>query len=375
MKRAGCLFIQLQSLKNQFRIWRILYLSFMKALTFQGIRQIEYETVEDPRIRKPGDVIVKVEQTAICGSDLHVYNGRESGLDEGTIMGHEFTGEIVEKGKGVKNFNKGDKVVSPFTTNCGSCYFCDIGLTARCVDGQLFGWVEGGMGLQGAQAELVSVPDADSTLVSIPEGLDPRYALLAGDILSTGYFCAENAEIKPGGLYVVIGCGPVGLLTIMSAFEQGAQHIVAIDNVNERLEIANRMGAVAWHLNENPILYIMEKTHGIGAEAVMEAVGLPGAQDLALKLVRPGGIISTVGVHTAPDFSFSPSEAYDLNLTFRIGRCSARYYMDILMPKLTDWNWDLGQIFSHELPLSEGPRAYEMFEKKKENALKILLKP
>jgi threonine dehydrogenase-like Zn-dependent dehydrogenase len=167
----------------------------------------------------------------------------------------------------------------------------------------------------------------------------------------------------------------VGLLTIMSAFEQGAQHIVAIDNVYDRLELANRLGAVAWHLNENPILYILEKTHGVGAEAVMEAVGSPGAQDLAIKLVRPGGIISTVGVHTSHDFSFSPSEAYNLNLTFKIGRCSARYYMDIILPKLEDWKWDLDMIFSHELPLSEGPRAYEIFDRKEEKALKILLKP
>jgi threonine dehydrogenase-like Zn-dependent dehydrogenase len=347
----------------------------MKALTFRGINTIAHETVSDPRIKDPGDVIVKVEQTAICGSDLHVYHGRESGLDEGTVMGHEFTGEIVDLGKAVKNHSKGDKVVSPFSTNCGQCYFCDIGLTARCVNGQLFGWVEGGMGLHGAQAELVRVPYADSTLVQIPEGIDSKHALLAGDILSTGYFCAENAEIRPGGLYVVIGCGPVGLLTIMAAFEQGAQHIVAIDNVNARLEMANQLGAVAWHLNENPVLYILEKTHGIGAEAVMEAVGSPGAQDLAIKLVRPGGIISTVGVHTSHDFSFSPSDAYDLNLTFKIGRCPARYYMDILMPKLLDWRWDLDKIISHELPLKEGPRAYEIFDRKEDNALKILLKP
>jgi threonine dehydrogenase-like Zn-dependent dehydrogenase len=347
----------------------------MKALTFQGIKTIRYETVKDPGIQNPSDVIVKVSLSAICGSDLHIYHGRESGLDEGTVMGHEFIGEIVETGKSVKNFRTGDKIVSPFTTNCGQCYFCDIGLTARCTEGQLFGWVEGGLGLHGAQAEFVRVPYADSTLVHLPESLDPKHSLLAGDALSTGYFCADMAEIRPGGFYVVIGCGPVGLLTIMSAFEQGAQHIVAIDNVHERLELANRLGAVAWHLNENPILYILEKTHGVGAEAVMEAVGSPGAQDLAIKLVRPGGIISTVGVHTSHDFSFSPSEAYDLNLTFKIGRCSARYYMDIILPKLEDWKWDLDMIFSHELPLSEGPRAYEIFDRKEEKALKILLKP
>lgn len=347
----------------------------MKALTFHGNKDIQFETVPDPKIREASDAIVKVGLTAICGSDLHIYHERETGLDIGTVMGHEFTGEVVTTGKEVRNFNKGDRVVSPFTSNCGQCYFCDIGLTARCINGQFFGWVEGGMGLQGAQAEYVRVPYADATLVSIPEGISEKHALLTGDVLSTGYFCADNAEIRPGGLNVVIGCGPVGLLTIMSAFEQGAQHIVAIDTVPERLEMANRLGAVAWHLNENPVLYIMEKTHGIGAEAVMEAVGSPVAQDLAMKLVRPGGIISTVGVHTSHDFSFSPVDAYDINLTFKIGRCPARYYMDILLPKLEDWKWDLDLIFSHELPLRQGPRAYEIFDRKEENALKILLKP
>lgn len=347
----------------------------MKALTFHGNKDIRFETVPDPKIREASDAIVKVSLTSVCGSDLHIYHERETGLDMGTIVGHEFTGEVVETGKEVRNFSKGEQVVSPFTSNCGQCYFCDIGLTARCTNGHLFGWVEDGMGLQGAQAEYVRVPDADATLVSIPEEINEKHALLTGDILSTGYFCADNAEIKPGGLFVVIGCGPVGLLTIMSAFEQGAQHIVAIDRVPERLEMANRIGAVAWHLEKNPILYVMEKTHGVGAEAVMEAVGSPGAQDLALKLVRPGGIISTVGVHTSHEFSFSLIEAYNINLNFKTGRCPARYYMDILLPKLEDWKWDLDMIFSHELALEEGPRAYQIFDRKEENALKILLKP
>jgi threonine dehydrogenase-like Zn-dependent dehydrogenase len=231
------------------------------------------------------------------------------------------------------------------------------------------------MGLQGTQAEYVRVPHADTTLVSIPEDLSPKHLLLTGDILSTGYFCADMAEINPGGLYVVIGCGPVGIMTIMSAFEQGAQHIIAIDSVPHRLDMANRIGAIAVALNEDPVLNVMEKTHGFGAEAVMEAVGSPVAQDLALKLVRPGGIISTVGVHTSDLFAFTPVDAYNMNLTYRIGRCSARYYMDILLPKLEDWPYDLDMIISHELPLSEGPRAYEMFDRKEENSMKILLEP
>ena len=174
---------------------------------------------------------------------------------------------------------------------------------------------------------------------------------------------------------MVIGCGPVGLLTIMSAFEQGARKIVAIDPLPERLEIASSLGAIPIQLKEDPVLTVMARTAGVGADAVMEAVGTPGAQDLALKLVRPGGTISSVGVHTADHFSFSPAEAYDRNITYKTGRCPARFYMDILMLKLGDWPFDLDMIFSHEMPLSEGALAYEIFDQKKENSLKILLMP
>ena len=345
----------------------------MKAITFQGKRNVQYQDVPDPVVAEPGDVIVKVNTTAVCGSDLHPYHEREIGLDKGTVMGHEFLGEVVETGKKVKNFNKGDRVVSPFTTSCGQCYFCDIGLTARCSNGQLFGWVENGEGLHGGQAEFVRVPYADTTLVNIPDHLDERHVLLTGDILSTGYFCADMAEIRPGGFYVVVGCGPVGLLTIMSAFEQGAEKVVAIDAVPERLKMAASLGANAIHLMEDPILHVLGKTGGIGADTVMEAVGSPGAQDLAYKLIRPGGIISTVGVHTSDQFTFSPVDAYDLNITYKIGRCSARYYMDILIPKLEDWPFDLDMIFTHEMPLSKGKKAYELFDKKEEGCLKVLL--
>ena len=347
----------------------------MKALTFQGKKKILCKDVPEPKLVKPDDIIVKVIATAVCGSDLHVYHERERGLDTGTIMGHEFVGLVEETGSEINNFRKGDHVVSPFTTNCGRCYFCDIGLTARCSNGELFGWVENGNGLQGGQAEYVRVPYADTTLVPIPDGISYKHALLAGDILSTGYYCADMAGIRPGGFYVVIGCGPVGLLTIMSAFEQGARKIVAIDPVPERLEIASSLGAIPIQLKEDPVLTVMARTAGVGADAVMEAVGTPGAQDLALKLVRPGGTISSVGVHTADHFSFSPAEAYDRNITYKTGRCPARFYMDILMLKLGDWPFDLDMIFSHEMTLSEGALAYEIFDQKKENSLKILLMP
>ena len=169
----------------------------MRALVFEDVRQVGHATVPDPEILDPGDVIVRVEAAGVCGSDLHVYRGLETGLDPGTVMGHELAGEVVEVGRGVRQLRPGDRVVSPFTTNCGVCFYCRIGLTARCVLGQLYGWVEKGKGLQGAQAELVRVPLADATLVRLPEGTPTETALFAGDNLATGWFGAESAQAGP----------------------------------------------------------------------------------------------------------------------------------------------------------------------------------
>ena len=167
----------------------------MKALTFRGTGRIEYETVPDPRLLAPGDVIVKTRLCAICGSDMHVYHGRERGLDPGTVMGHEFIGEIVETGREVQRFRVGDAVFSPFFSACGGCFYCEQDLSCRCQRGQLFGWVERGVGLQGVQAEFVRVPLADTTLYAIPEAVEDEAALLLCDILPTGWFCAD----MPGG--------------------------------------------------------------------------------------------------------------------------------------------------------------------------------
>lgn len=348
----------------------------MKALTFQGKENLSYETVTDPSIVEPTDVIVKIEWTAICGSDLHVYREHEKGLDAGTIMGHEFVGEIVEIGSQVRNFPKDTHVVSPFTTSCGACYYCKIGLTCRCVQGQLYGWMENGHGLHGAQAEYVRVPMADSTLFPIPDGVDHKEMLFIGDILSTGYFCAENAEISPEKTVCVVGCGPVGLMAIVGAIEQGTTKIFAIDSVEERLIKASNYGALPINFkSQNPIEIIKGLTQGRGADAVMEVVGSGAAQRMAVDLVRPGGIVSTVGVHTADNFAFSPVEAYDKNLTFKIGRCPARHYMDKLSSLVIEKKYDLNAIVSHELALSDGAEGYRIFDQKLDNCLKILLQP
>ncbi|OJJ18589.1 hypothetical protein BKI52_23545 [marine bacterium AO1-C] len=346
----------------------------MRALTFHGKEELHYETVADPGIVQPTDVIVKVDIAAICGSDLHVYRAHEQGLDAGTVMGHEFVGEVVEVGREVKRFQKGDKVLSPFTTNCGHCYYCRIGLTCRCENGQLYGWVEQGEGLHGGQAEYVRVPIADGTLRKLNDLVTPQEGLLMGDILSTGYFCAENCKIHPEGVYVIVGCGPVGMMTIVGAIEQGAQQLYAIDAVPERLQMAEKFGATPLNYKtQNVVEIIKEATEGRGADAVMEVVGNTPAQRLAMDVIRPGGIISTVGVHTSPHFAFSPVEAYNKNLQFMIGRCPVGHYLPIVEPLVMAKKYPITDIITHEFALNEGVEAYDIFDKKKDNCMKIVL--
>ena len=335
---------------------------------------IRYESVGDPKLLTPQDVVVKVKLTCICGSDLHVYYEHEKGLDHGTVMGHEFVGEVVEKGTDVKTLKIGDMVMSPFTTNCGECFYCNIGLTCRCVKGQLYGWVEKEHGLHGGQAEFVRVPMADATLEKIPEGVSLEEGLLLGDILSTGFFCAHQAEIKPTGVQAIIGCGPVGMMTIVGAREYGATKLFAIDSVEERLTMAESYGAIPINFKkQNPMEVIQEHNHGRGADAVMEVVGNAGAGKLAYDILRPGGIISTVGVCNDQHLSFSPTDAYYKNITYKVGRCPARYFMNKLIPIVHGKKYNLTAILTHRMKLSEGEAGYDIFANKKDNCMKVVL--
>jgi len=348
----------------------------LKALTFHGPRAIHHESVPEPRLVNDRDVIVKVDLAAICGSDLHVYHGRETGLDPGTVMGHEFMGEVVETGAAVRRIRAGTRVVSPFTTSCGDCFYCREGLTARCTGGQLFGWVEAGRGLQGVQAEYVRVPLADTTLVAVPDGAPAEEVLLAGDVLATGFFCADAAGVGPGAVVAVVGCGPVGLMAVVAARELGADRVHAFDRVPERLRLAERFGATAVRVDDpDPGAVIREATDGRGADAVLEAVGSPEATRLAVDLVRPGGTIAAAGVHTEARFAFSPGEAYDKNLTYVAGRCPARRYLDRVLEIVTGRKYALGSIVSHRLSLDEGPKGYDIFDRKLDGCTKVILAP
>lgn len=358
----------------------------MLALTFGGTEQIVLAEVEKPAILQPTDVIVKVTLCGICGSDLHPYHGREAGLAQGTIVGHEFTGVVEAVGEQVTQLQPGDCVMSPFTTSCGSCFACSKGLTCRCSHAQgarCFGWVgevpgggvpAPGCGLQGSQAQYVRVPLADGTLVKVPEGVTDEECILLGDILSTAFFCADQASISPGDTAVIIGCGPVGLLAILAARQRGASSVIAVDAVPTRRYKAAEFGAMAVGISEAAAA-VAAATGGRGADMALELVGSGAALGLGFELLRPGGVLSSIGVHTEPQFPFSPVDAYNKNLTYRSGRCPARHYMQQLLPLVQAKAWPFTAIISHRMPLQQGVEAYKMFAERREGVIKIVLDP
>jgi threonine dehydrogenase-like Zn-dependent dehydrogenase len=348
----------------------------LRAVVFASEGEVRVESVPDPVLAVPTDAVVGVRLTAVCGSDLHVYHGRERGLDPGTAMGHEMVGEVLETGAEVTTVKPGDRVACPFTTSCGRCFYCAHGLTCRCASGQLFGWVEGGQGLQGTQAERVRVPLADSTLVKLPDSVSDEAGLLLGDVLPTGEYCADLAGVDGEGVYAVVGCGPVGLMAVAAARRRGAGSLVAIDSVPERLDLARAFGARPLDFREeSPPRVLHELTDGRGADAVLELVGSPAATRTAVEVVRPGGVVASVGVHTETQFAFTPSEAYDKNLTYRTGRCPARHLMERLLPLVADGRLSPSVVVSHRMSLAEGPQAYALFDGKRDGCTKVVLAP
>ncbi|HSR15900.1 MAG TPA: zinc-binding dehydrogenase, partial [Gemmatimonadales bacterium] len=247
--------------------------------------------------------------------------------------------------------------------------------TARCERGQLFGWREQGRGLHGAQAELVRVPLADGTLFPVGAELPAEAALLLADVMPTGWHGATLAESGPGRVTAVVGCGPVGLMAVLAARELGAGQVLAVDAVPERLALAGRYGARMAAPGAEAVDVVRGMTDGRGADGVVEAVGSAVAGRLAFDLVRPGGTIATVGVHHEAGMPFSPVEAYDRNLTWRIGRCPARHYGEPLLPVARRRAAELAALFTHRLPLDAGAEAYRLFDEKRDGCIKVALVP
>ncbi|OZJ04897.1 hypothetical protein BZG36_02510 [Bifiguratus adelaidae] len=370
----------------------------MRAVTFQEPYKVTVEEVSKPVIEHPEDAIVRVILAGLCGSDLHPYRGAEKGLDAGTIMGHEFVGLVEQVGDAVPEhiLKVGDRVGSGFTTCCGRCWYCEKGITCRCDEGQLFGWRSQQKGIHGAQAEYVRVPFAASTLLKLPEAVTDIEALLLGDIFSTGYFCVQQGlqtldlEAFPIETLkvAIVGCGPVGIMTIIAAQALGiaSENLYAIDSVKERLELAQKYGAQALSLpaesaaNGFPdvVSTLKQKTTNRGVDLVLEVVGHTSALELGYTILRPAGTISSIGVHTHKIFPFSPGDGYDKNLTYRSGRCPSRAMMERLLPIISKrkadgtWPWNLEGIVSHRVSIDEAEMWYPIFERRQQGCTKVV---
>src|SRR5437762_11486370 len=271
----------------------------MKALTFQGEGDVKVREVPKPSVASSNDALIKVTLGAVCGSDLHILHGHTP-MSPGTVLGHEFVGVVEDVGPEVKRFKPGDRVVSSFVTACGHCPLCRKGWFNQAVDEGTFGHGDYFGGLGGGQAEYVVVPNADHTMEPIPDGMSDEQAIFVGDILATGFFGAERAEIKAGDVVAVVGAGPVGLMATMCAQLFGPAKTFVIDMVDSRLEIAQELGGIPINAKAtHPVRAIEEATGGIGADSSIECVGLLSAVDTAIHAVRGGGTISMVGVPSA----------------------------------------------------------------------------
>ena len=348
----------------------------MKAATYHGVRDIRVETVPDPKIQDQNDVILRVTKSAICGSDLHFYRGRIP-MDEGFVVGHEFMGFVEDVGKGVKYFKKGDKVVAPFSASCGVCTNCRNHVPNSCTGGGGgFGYGKAFGDIAGGQAEYVRVPLADTTLEKVPEYIPDEKILFLGDILSTGYFCAEWANIKPGYTVAVFGDGPIGLFATASARLFGPSLIITIGHHDFRLDVAKKMGSdigINSH-KENAVEKILEITSGRGVDAVLECIGSDETLLDAFKIVRPAGTISFVGlfVQSVP---IPMLDFYLKDLTLRGGDCPVKNYISKLMPLVEKGKLDPTAVITHDLPLSDTPRGYKLMDSKEEKAIKVVLTP
>ncbi|KAK0374950.1 alcohol dehydrogenase GroES-like domain-containing protein [Colletotrichum limetticola] len=340
----------------------------MRAVVFNGPRSVSVEQRPIPTVQDDGDVIVKVQATALCGSELHVFRGHQPS-ETGFIMGHEFTGTVVEKGAAVTSLNIGDRVVSPFTSSCMNCFYCKNGYTSRCARSKLFGCGA----LDGGQAEYVRIPDADGTAMKAPTTISDNALVLMADIFPTGFFGAKSGfnllkeEERSNATAVVIGCGPVGLCAVISALEYRPKHLFAIDSVDSRLELAGSLGAEPLNFKTDRAgmeKRIKEVTDGRGADVVIEVVGLSPALRTAFDIIRPFGVIASIGVHNG-EIPWTGTEAYGKNLRLQMGRCPVRAIFPEALALLEKKQDKLGFMFDRIMPLSEAVEGYALFDQMK----------
>jgi threonine dehydrogenase-like Zn-dependent dehydrogenase len=390
----------------------------MKAVCWMGTSKVETLTVADPTLLNPHDAIIKITKTAICGSDLHLYDGFIPTMEAGDVLGHEFMGIVEEVGKDVTNLRRGDRVVVPFTIACGSCLFCKKKLWSACDNTNpnahlmeaaygysgagLFGYSHMMGGYAGGQAQYARVPFANVGPLKIESDLTDEKVLFLSDIFPTGYMAAENAQIQPGDTVAVWGCGPVGQFAIASAFMLGAARVIAIDRLPERLRLARSLGAVVVDFSEEDVSVltaIKDLTGGVGPDSCIDAVGLeahsselqgfydkvktalmletdrPSVLRQAIQAVRKGGTLSIPGVYGGLLDKVPFGAAFGKGITMRMGQTNMHNYMKPLLERIERGQIDPSYIISHRITLEQVPEMYRIWRDKKENVTKIVIDP
>jgi threonine dehydrogenase-like Zn-dependent dehydrogenase len=389
----------------------------MKALCWHGQQDVRVDTVPDPTIVDPKDAIVRITSTAICGSDLHLYDGYMPGMEAGDVLGHEAMGEVVEVGRDVQKLKPGDRVVVPFSISCGTCFFCQKGLYSLCdntnpnaemaakVMGQspagLFGYSHLLGGYAGGQAEYLRVPYADVGPVKVTNGLSDEQVLFLSDIFPTGWMAAENAQIESGDTVAIWGCGPVAQFAIQSAWMFGAGRVIAIDRVAERLLMAEEKGRAETINYEKEDVYerLMEMTSGRGPDRCIDAVGseahAPGVRGMydkakqavmlesdrphvlreAIRCCRKGGTLSIPGVYIGFVDKIPFGALMNKGLTVKTGQTHVQRYTEPLLEKIESGEIDPSFVVTHTVPLDRGPEMYKTFRDKEDGCIKVVLKP
>jgi 2-desacetyl-2-hydroxyethyl bacteriochlorophyllide A dehydrogenase len=341
-------------------------------VTFQAPGEVRVDEVADPELGAADEAIVRVEATGVCGSDLHIFHGRVA-IEPGFTLGHEYVGTVVAAGDAVERVGVGDRVLGTYCTACGECFFCARGDFHKCDHGRVFGHGATLGSLQGAQAELVLVPNANLTLRAVPAGMSDDVALFAGDVMGTGYHAVVETGIGEGDTVAVLGLGPVGLCAVQVALAQGAETVIAIDTVAQRLELARELGAKAVHLTEDdPRAAAKAATEGRGVDATVDAVGHPDALELACRLTRKAGTVSATGVY-AERIELHMGIVWIKALTLKTGHANVIGHVDPVLELLESGALDPAPLVTHHMALDDAPEAYDVYDRRE--ALKIVLSP
>lgn len=344
----------------------------MRAVTYQSPGEVRIEEKPDPEIGSPDEAVIRVEATGVCGSDLHIYHGRVE-IEPGFTIGHEYVGTVLATGDEVQSVAEGDRVLGAFLTACGDCFFCRRGDYQQCDSGRVFGHGETLGSLQGAQADRLLVPRADLTLRKVPEGMSDDVALFAGDVMGTGFHAADSLSLEPGATAAVLGLGPVGLCAVQAARAAGAEQVIAVDSVEDRLRMAESFGATPLHLTEEDVRgRVKELTGKRGVDGAVDAVGHPEALDMACRLTRKAGTVSAIGVYAEP-IELHMGIAWIKGLTLKTGQANVIGHLDRVLERLGSGELDPAPLVTHHMELDEAPEAYRAYDN--HEALKIVLRP